>query len=125
MPEQQQNRPQEQVEKKDALAQSPEDQARQQKAIEVKDKYGDDSFLEGKGKFDAYRKGLVPNNGKDYEEGGKIVYWNIANKGDTPEKVMAESTAGVEGVENKPLDAKYIDTPVGKKVIVKWERKKD
>ena len=61
MPEQQQNRPQEQVEKKDALAQSPEDQARQQKATEVKDKYEDDSFLE-KGKEKA---GITPEQARD------------------------------------------------------------
>ena len=98
---------------------------------EVKDKYKDDSFLKEGGKkelskiikeFDAYSAGLVPNKGKPYKEGKKMVYWNLANKGDTPKKVMSEYKSGTKTTQEKPLDAKYIDTPEGKKVIVKWAK---
>ena len=84
----------------------------------------DDSFLKEKpgGKFDAYSAGLVPNKGKPYKEGKKMVYWNLAGKGATPKKVMSEYKSGNNLTQEKPLDAKYIDTPEGKKVIVKWAK---
>jgi hypothetical protein len=74
-------------------------------------------------KYDPYEKD-IPHQGSQFEEDGKIVYWNMANAGSTPEQVMAESDAG-DGSGRKPLEAKYIDTPDGKKVIVKWEAKKE
>ena len=48
-----------------------------------------------------------------------MVYWNCANSSDSVEKVM--STYEYEG--RRPLDAREIDTPDGKMVIVKWEAK--
>jgi len=71
-------------------------------------------------KYDPY-KNDIPNQGERFEEDGKMVYWNCANQGDSVETVMSKD----RGNGPKPLDAKEIDTPKGKMVIVKWEAKKE
>ena len=68
-------------------------------------------------KFNPYQySDLIPNKGENFEEGGKMVYWNMANAGDTVEDALNYDVGG-----RKPLDAKEIDTPDGKTVITKWE----
>ena len=71
-------------------------------------------------KYDPY-KNDIPHQGEQFEEDGKMVYWNMADAGDSVETIMSEYTNG----GSKPLDAREIDTPEGKKVIVKWEAKKE
>ena len=38
-------------------------------------------------KYDWYEKD-IPNQGKPFEENGKMVYWNMANAGDSVNQVM-------------------------------------
>ena len=56
-----------------------------------------------------------PNGGERYEENGRIVYWNTSQANTVEESLNLESDG------KKPLDAKEIDTPDGKAIIVKWE----
>ncbi|PIZ76382.1 hypothetical protein COY05_01200 [Candidatus Peregrinibacteria bacterium CG_4_10_14_0_2_um_filter_38_24] len=58
-----------------------------------------------------------PNGGKRYKEDGRIVYWNTS-PADT-----VEDSLNLDSDGQRPLDAKEIDTPYGKVVIVKWEAK--
>ena len=88
------------------------------KNTEVKEKYGDDSFLE-RGKFDPYSNGLVPHEGKIYEENNKKVYWNCGNKGDTVEKALNEYR---DSKGNPPLEAKQINHDKWNGIVVKWRK---
>lgn len=66
-------------------------------------------------KYDPYEKD-IPHQGKQFEEEGKMVYWNMADAGDSVEDALNYNVDG-----RKPIDAREIDTPDGKKVITKWE----
>ena len=60
-----------------------------------------------------------PNGGERYEEDGRIVYWN------TSQVDTVEESLNLEADGQRPLDAKEIDTPDGKVIIVKWEAELD
>lgn len=74
------------------------------------------------GEYDWYEKD-IPNQGKPFEENGKMVYWNMANAGDSVEQVMS-SDKDEDGSGRKPLEAKEVTNENGEKaVIVKWQEK--
>jgi hypothetical protein len=57
-----------------------------------------------------------PNGGERYEENGRIVYWNTFSGNSLEAALQQMSDNG-----QKPLEAREIDTPDGRVIIVKWE----